>query len=143
LTRHTLVDLIVGRSIKSEADQARCIREAYEETKREPENHERRLYLQTLCRRILERVALEKQNTHRYRSYDYTTTTYPFKSSKLQRPEDDLLTLIIDIIIERPEPETADILQRAIELTDLSAQTGLGNIIHVMPVLEFGPFSQR
>ncbi|KAI1629114.1 hypothetical protein EDD37DRAFT_37279 [Exophiala viscosa] len=142
LTRHTLVDLIVGRSMKSEADRARCIREAYEQTKKEPSSHEKRLFLQTLCRRILERVAHEKRHTRSSGSYHYTGFIHPFTSNKPQLPEDDLLNLVIDVIIERPEPETSDILQKAIELTDMSAQTGLEKIIRVIPVLEFEPFSQ-
>lgn len=137
------MDLIVGRTTKSEADRARCIREAYEQTKKEPSNHEKRLFLQTLCRRILERVAHEKRKTSSSGSYHYIGFIHPFTSSKSQRPEDDLLNLVVDALIERPEPETSDILQKTIELTDLSAQTGLEKIFRLMPVLEFGPFSQR
>ncbi|KAI1617338.1 hypothetical protein EDD36DRAFT_161039 [Exophiala viscosa] len=142
LTRHALVDLIVGRSTKSEADRARCIRDAYEQTKKEPSNQETRLFLQTLCRRILERVAHEKQNARNNGSRLFTGAIYPFPSSKSQRPEDDLLSLVIDVILERPEPETSDILQKAIELTDMSAQAGVEKIIRIMPVLQFEPFSQ-
>lgn len=143
MTRDTLADLVVGSSPKSEADRARCIREAYEQTKSESGNREPHLFLQTLCRRTLERVALERQVARSHRSHHYIGAINPFKPSKPQRPEDDLLSLVIDVLIEELEPETSDILQKAIELTDLSAQTGLEKIVRVMPVLEFEPFSQR
>ncbi|KAK5028493.1 hypothetical protein LTS07_006584 [Exophiala sideris] len=142
VTRDALVDFIMQNGVKSEADRARCIREAYEQTKADPLNEEKRLFLQTLCRRILEKAAFE-QETRRYGYHQHHNgTVYPREPSDQERPEDDLVTTVIDAMADRPQQEISDILLKAIELTNMSAQTGVEKIVRVMPVVDFEPFSQ-
>lgn len=124
--------------MKREADLARCVREAYEQTKQEPRNQEKRLYLRTLCRRIF-----EKALSHRYSYHSRSGTVHVYNPQVPLRPEAELLTAVTDAVIEHPQEETRDILQKVIEFTDISSQEGLENIIRVMPLLDSQPFLER
>ncbi|KAK5418545.1 hypothetical protein LTR06_002295 [Exophiala xenobiotica] len=131
LTLPDYVDLLVWHGLSSDAEGARFIQEAHERCKNEPADRKKLLYLQTLCRRMLDKVDKEKCR--------YSSSRNPSVAARATRsPHQDLLFLIIDAITEQPKSETVvEILQKAIKILEITQEEDLDKIIRILTVIDF------
>nr|KAK5441315.1 hypothetical protein LTR18_007159 [Exophiala xenobiotica] len=131
LTLPDYVDLLVWHGLSSDAEGARFIQEAHERCKNEPADRKKLLYLQTLCRRMLDKVDKEKCR--------YSSSRNPSVAGRATRsPHQDLLFLIIDAITEQPKSETVvEILQKATEILEITQEEDLDKIIRILTVIDF------
>jgi hypothetical protein len=131
LTLPDYVDLLVWHGLSSDAERARFIQEAHERCKIEPADRKKLLYLQTLCRRMLDKVDKEK--------WRYSSSRNPSVAARATRsPHQDLLFLIIDAITEQPKSEiVVEILQKAIEILEITQGEDLDKIIRILTVIDF------
>ncbi|KAK5457113.1 hypothetical protein LTS15_004894 [Exophiala xenobiotica] len=136
LTRTNYVDLLVWNGLSSDTERARSIQEASERCKNEPADRKKSLYLQTLCRQMLDKLDEEKKKTKA--ASDYWSLNFSRNPSVARSPKQDLLFLIIDAITEQPKSETVvEILQKAIEILEITQEEDLDKIIRILTVIDF------
>ncbi|KAK5560121.1 hypothetical protein LTR46_001871 [Exophiala xenobiotica] len=123
--------------LSSDAARASHIQKARERCKNEPDDRVKSLYLQTLCRQMLDKVQNQKSDGWSYHPFSHPLYK-PFGLEATQKPKQDILFLIIDVITEQPKEETVvEILQKAIEILEITQEEDLDKIIRILTVIDF------
>lgn len=137
-----LVKIRVQNGLPNEVARVACVREAHQASNADPCNAEKSLYLQELCKSILDKMAVELQDDRESISRYRGPHLYSHTACASQTKGEDL-TAIIDAFIDEASLQRSKILQKCIELMDTSFQSVLDNMIRIMGVLDFDAVTHR
>lgn len=142
------MNLLVCHGLSSEAERAKSIQEAHKRCKNEPDDRAKSLFLQALCRRMLDKVEeeMEKEKKRAHSDYRISNSFYNpiIAAGAAQKPKQDVLFHIIDAIAEQPKEATiVEILRKAIEMLEITQEEDLDKITGILTVIDFEPIAYR